>query len=170
MSSEAYAWHGGNMTVEHMENGDVDEDDGYERECECKPWDLKHSNIWLKWSNGESVSWTIAGADKQLRHKVGDRDKWICHICHEPIDREINYPHPMSAVCDHWPVPKIDNGPTILCNLKIAHHRCNDRQGHNLHTLRHAKEFRLTSKQVAKLERELWPNGEHAIMENDRCF
>jgi predicted RNA-binding Zn-ribbon protein involved in translation (DUF1610 family) len=64
-------------------------------------------------------------ASKQLRKKVGERDGWVCHRCGLPIDPALPWPHPLSAVADHHPVPRDDGGPAILANLKIAHSLCN---------------------------------------------
>lgn len=56
---------------------------------------------------------------------MADRDGWICHRCLRPIDRALQYPHPLALVADHYPVPLSDGGPTIPANLRAAHSLCN---------------------------------------------
>lgn len=69
-------------------------------------------------------------ANKKLRQQVGDRDGWLCHHCEFPINRKANFPHPLAAVADHYPVPYNRGGPAILANLRIAHSYCNGSSGH----------------------------------------
>jgi hypothetical protein len=62
---------------------------------------------------------------KQRRNQLGERDGWTCHRCLLPIDPGLAWPHPLSPVADHYPIPRGDGGPAILANLKIAHALCN---------------------------------------------
>jgi hypothetical protein len=107
-------------------NSDFDGEDSYDL-CTCKPANARHNEIWNDRAHYEPVSWNIGGANKRLRERVGERDKWICQICFELIDRKLIWPHPKSAVSDHHPIPAMADGPTIMCNLRIAHHICNMR-------------------------------------------
>lgn len=68
-------------------------------------------------------------ASKRDRIKVGERDGWVCHRCGHPVDQNLTWPHPLSPVADHHPVPRDDGGPATLANLKIAHALCNGNTG-----------------------------------------
>jgi hypothetical protein len=56
-------------------------------------------------------------AGKRLRHKTGERDGWACHRCRMPVDQSLAWPHPLSAVADHYPVFRDDGG---LCSASPA--------------------------------------------------
>jgi 5-methylcytosine-specific restriction endonuclease McrA len=68
-------------------------------------------------------------ATRGMRNRVGECDGWVCHICGGPIDRRVRPPDPLTGVADHYPVARVDGGPTSLDNLRIAHAVCNDRAG-----------------------------------------
>lgn len=77
------------------------------------------------------------GQMAKVRHEpykdddVYERDRWICQLCHEPIDPALVYPHPDSGVIDHiHPISKY--GPDTLNNVQQAHGRCNNAK-HNAH-------------------------------------
>lgn len=55
---------------------------------------------------------------------VYERDNWICHICGEPIDRTVKYPHPRSKSIDHV-LPLSKGGSHSYNNIKAAHFWCN---------------------------------------------
>jgi DNA-directed RNA polymerase subunit RPC12/RpoP len=67
----------------------------------------------------------IHTAGKETRIAVGNRDNWQCWRCHMPIDWNVEWPHPLAGVADHYPVPKLIGGPTVMGNLRIAHSLCN---------------------------------------------
>jgi 5-methylcytosine-specific restriction endonuclease McrA len=55
---------------------------------------------------------------------IFERDKWVCQICREPVDRMTRYPDPMSASLDHrQPITLL--GPHTASNVRLAHLRCN---------------------------------------------
>jgi hypothetical protein len=64
-------------------------------------------------------------ATPAMRNKVGERDDWICHRCNKPISRDREWPHPLAAVADHYPITRNAGGRTVMANLRIAHTVCN---------------------------------------------
>ena len=60
--------------------------------------------------------------------EVFDRDGWMCQLCHEPIDRTAQAPHPLSASLDHV-IPMARGGPHTYGNVQAAHFRCNSLKG-----------------------------------------
>lgn len=59
------------------------------------------------------------------------RDGWVCGICHDPIDRNLRYPHQLSASLDHV-LPVALGGEHTLENCRAAHLVCNVRRGARL--------------------------------------
>lgn len=55
--------------------------------------------------------------------EVRDRDKWICQICKQTIQGELNY--------DHW-IPLSAGGPHTLSNVRMTHKKCNEDKGSKL--------------------------------------
>lgn len=55
---------------------------------------------------------------------LGARDGWRCHLCHKPVDRRLEHPHPQSASRDHI-VPVSEGGMDLPANLALAHLGCN---------------------------------------------
>lgn len=56
--------------------------------------------------------------------EVFERDRWKCGVCLARIDRQLKWPHPMSATLDHL-VPVSQGGEHTKANLRAAHFRCN---------------------------------------------
>lgn len=67
-----------------------------------------------------------AGADSEVfrAEEVYDRDRWICGICFEPVDRALRYPDPRSVSLDHV-VPLSLGGPHTRANTRCSHLGCN---------------------------------------------
>jgi predicted nucleic acid-binding Zn ribbon protein len=55
------------------------------------------------------------------------RDGWTCQLCHEPVDRSIRWPHPMSVSIDHV-TPLAAGGVHASYNVQCAHLGCNSRK------------------------------------------
>jgi 5-methylcytosine-specific restriction endonuclease McrA len=55
---------------------------------------------------------------------IGDRDGWLCGICHEPIDSTLEVPHDGAATVDHI-VALARGGEHTLANVQAAHFLCN---------------------------------------------
>ena len=58
------------------------------------------------------------------RIDVLERDGWVCHICGEPIDKELEFPHRLYGTLDHV-VPLSKGGLHCSDNVKAAHWICN---------------------------------------------
>lgn len=66
-----------------------------------------------------------------VEHKIriGERDSWICGICHQPIDSALSvYESDDAATVDHI-VPRVAGGTHEDSNLQIAHLKCNNAKG-----------------------------------------
>lgn len=58
------------------------------------------------------------------RQEVYERDKWMCGICNEPVDKALKFPDVMSASLDHI-IPMAKGGPHSYENTQCAHFICN---------------------------------------------
>jgi hypothetical protein len=65
---------------------------------------------------------------QQLRNQIGNRDNWRCCFCSEPVDRQKEFPHPMSPTLEHH-IPIADGGNDEPSNVAIAHLWCNQVDG-----------------------------------------
>lgn len=70
-----------------------------------------------------------AGADisDASRYRIHRRDKWICHICGDPVNRVATFPAPDYPTLDHV-VALAAGGAHHEDNLKTAHSICNSRK------------------------------------------
>ena len=64
--------------------------------------------------------------------KVLDRDKWVCGICGQPIDKDKKCPDDGSPSIDHI-VPLAQGGAHIYSNVQAAHFKCNWMKGDGVH-------------------------------------
>ena len=62
---------------------------------------------------------------------IFDRDGWRCHICQEPIDETLCWPHPLSASIDHV-IPLSAGGTHTALNIRAAHACCNISKGNTV--------------------------------------
>lgn len=56
------------------------------------------------------------------------RDNWMCQICFDPIDREVNPNDDMAPSLDHI-IPRSAGGGHESSNLRLAHRLCNSVRG-----------------------------------------
>lgn len=56
--------------------------------------------------------------------EVFDRDRWVCQLCNEPVDRDVEYPDPGYRSLDHI-VPISKGGEHSRRNTQLAHLGCN---------------------------------------------
>lgn len=106
----------------------ADYDDPRLDECTCSDPAVRerHERAWENSRDFDPTKrWSPKSATPQLRQQVGDRDGWVCHRCGMAIDQTLNWPHPLAPTADHHPITRSEGGPTIACNLKIAHSLCN---------------------------------------------
>ena len=62
------------------------------------------------------------------RLAVFERDVWLCQLCQQPIDPDLQWPHPGSASLDHI-VPIARGGEHTYRNVWSAHLGCNCSKG-----------------------------------------
>ena len=56
----------------------------------------------------------------------------VCGICGKPVDKDLKYPHPLSACVDHI-VPVAKGGhPSDITNMQLAHWTCNRQKSDKL--------------------------------------
>lgn len=58
------------------------------------------------------------------RWQIYERDRWTCHICGDPVDRNAKVPDLAAPVLDHV-IPIARGGSHTESNLKTAHFYCN---------------------------------------------
>lgn len=68
-----------------------------------------------------------AFVSKVIRQEIFDRDKWICQLCFKRVDKNLSYPHMMSASLDHI-IPIAKGGTHEPKNCQLAHFICNSRK------------------------------------------
>jgi 5-methylcytosine-specific restriction endonuclease McrA len=67
----------------------------------------------------------LKGGERVYRSRIYERDGWICQLCHKKVDKNLKWPHPMSASLDHI-IPAVDDASTHEpTNVQLAHLRCN---------------------------------------------
>lgn len=68
--------------------------------------------------------------NKSLRAKIGRRYGWTCHLCGQPISRDLdpNGRDPMRPSLDHL-IPRSKGGTRRQANLRLAHWICNQERG-----------------------------------------
>jgi hypothetical protein len=63
---------------------------------------------------------------------VGERDRWVCHLCSEPVKQSADSPHdPQSPTVDHI-TPIAVGGKHEWSNVALAHWLCNVTRGAKL--------------------------------------
>jgi 5-methylcytosine-specific restriction endonuclease McrA len=58
------------------------------------------------------------------RRRVYERDEFVCHLCDQPVRRDVPDDHPWSASLDHI-VTRSQGGSNTDDNLATAHRWCN---------------------------------------------
>lgn len=87
----------------------------------CEKAHLKNRRARLL-ATGDSRCKTVQ--ENFTRLEIFLRDKWVCQICGKPIDKELEFPNPMSPTLDHaYPVSL--GGPHTRGNVRAAHLICN---------------------------------------------
>lgn len=62
------------------------------------------------------------------RHKIFERDRWLCHLCGKRLRRLAVAPHPLSPTLDHV-IPLAKGGTHEPANVRAAHFICNSTKG-----------------------------------------
>lgn len=68
------------------------------------------------------------GIRESYLDKIAYRDRYICHLCVEPVNMTLEFPNLMCAVLDHL-IPKSMGGRPIPSNLVLSHNICNSWRG-----------------------------------------
>lgn len=67
---------------------------------------------------------------RRQRLAIYERDHWTCQLCHQPVDPDLPYEHPMSATLDHIECQAWTLIPNHSAdNLRLAHRLCNAHRG-----------------------------------------
>lgn len=67
-------------------------------------------------ANGPRESYTL--------EEMGDRDAWVCGLCHDSVDRQYIFPDPASPSVDHV-LEIVLGGTDNRDNVRITHLFCN---------------------------------------------
>lgn len=89
-----------------------------------------------KWSEKRKINWKkryalkhgASNAERVDYLAVFERDRWVCGICGDDVNRMLAWPDPMSPSLDHI-VPLARGGAHTLENVQLAHLRCNISKG-----------------------------------------
>jgi 5-methylcytosine-specific restriction endonuclease McrA len=65
---------------------------------------------------------------RDLRQQV-IHEETHCWLCHQPVSRNLRYPHPKSAAIDHVTPRSHGGDPYDRNNLRLAHFDCNSSRG-----------------------------------------
>ena len=78
---------------------------------------------------------TSRRAERIYKQRIYERDGWICGICHKPVRKDLQYPHPRSASLDHIEALVRRNGDAggthTSDNVQLAHLECNVAKGNH---------------------------------------
>lgn len=79
----------------------------------------------------------------------------VCGICGKPVDKSLQFPHPLSPCIDHI-VPVAKGGhPSDIENLQLAHWTCNRQKSDKLlKRNRKAEEEEILSNRILPLSRD----------------
>lgn len=72
------------------------------------------------WAGGSTTRW------RKLRLDIAARDRWVCGLCHQPIDPRLKHPHPRSLHVHHTLGKRHGDDPR---HLVAAHAECNLAEG-----------------------------------------
>lgn len=88
------------------------------------------------WPEGQRRVFCSGTCARKLRSRRGavrrltilERDGWVCGLCDEPIDPDLDYPDPWCGTADHI-IPLGRGGPDSPENIQAAHWACNYAKG-----------------------------------------
>lgn len=92
---------------------------GYTIVCDSKECNKEIT----RWKNDKRR--TNGQFESFLRIEIFERDLWICQICQKSIDKNIEWPNPLSASIDHI-FPIVRGGDHTRLNVQAAHLSCNN--------------------------------------------
>src|SRR5699024_7490683 len=65
---------------------------------------------------------------RSVVERIGARDGWVCHLCKEPVDRQLYWPNVRAGSVDHV-VAVSRGGSDEESNLALSHLTCNVSRG-----------------------------------------
>lgn len=71
--------------------------------------------------------YTEVKGETVVPEEIFERDNWICQLCYQPVDKELQYPDPMYKTLDHI-IPLSKGGDHTKDNLQLAHFSCNSQK------------------------------------------
>lgn len=93
----------------------------------CKKYS-KRQGKQVRRDRERSSRYEVTEFEKVNRLRVYERDKWMCRICGEPVNRKQKAPDPRAPTLDHI-VPLAAGGAHAYSNVQCAHFICNSRKG-----------------------------------------
>lgn len=111
--------------------------------CSRDCYDADRSRVHSRCASGGKSDWYRGKTDRYHRYRaarfgvlfekvsipsVYEDDKWICGVCKKPVDRDLHWPHPLSASLDHI-VPLYRGGSHTRDNVRLSHLSCNINRG-----------------------------------------
>lgn len=91
----------------------------------------QNGNVYRYKRNVHYAEFINFDSDTIIYDKVFNDNGCVCHLCGEPIDMSLRFPHSMSATIDHV-VPLSKGGTHTYDNIRPAHLSCNSRKGNDL--------------------------------------
>lgn len=103
------------------------------RKYACSAECTRRRNNRENWRHVQRRRAALRSAEAEMfsPREIYARDKWICGICGDLIDRTRRAPDPASPSIDHI-VPLVLGGPHTRANTQAAHLGCNSRKGGRL--------------------------------------
>lgn len=83
------------------------------------------------WQARRALTRGAPDAEKFDYADIFERDGWVCGICTLPVDRDLKWPHPMSASLDHV-TPLSRGGRHSRDNVQCSHLTCNLRKSNRV--------------------------------------
>lgn len=103
---------------------------GVPKDCEVCGEQLSYANRYATAHRRcrADKSWWIPDLERQA---VYERDGFVCQLCDDPVDVNLDSRDAMSATLDHI-VPRSLGGLNEPANLRLAHRSCNSKRGNRV--------------------------------------
>lgn len=91
----------------------------------CVVEDRQHNKFGYRQRKGRMKNAFVESVSRPILY---ERDRWVCGICGEPVDKNERHPSPWSPSLDHV-IPLSKGGEHSYKNCQLAHLRCNIQKG-----------------------------------------